>query len=118
MSRRSESRSAWVSYLRVSTPEQAERDLSLPAQRHSVAAYAEAHSATTVREYLEEGHSGTDPHRPVFRQMLEDAVAPHGTATKRVSSGSKLTDHRASVGRWPTWKLPYLAHKRLDGTAT
>ena len=76
MPRRSDPRSAWVSYLRVSTPEQAERDLSLPAQRHSVVAYAEAHGATIVREYLEEGHSGTDPRRPVFRQMLEDALRP------------------------------------------
>ena len=34
-----------VSYLRVSTPEQAERDLSLPAQRHAIDAYAASHGA-------------------------------------------------------------------------
>ncbi|MDJ0762808.1 MAG: hypothetical protein QNJ97_07435 [Myxococcota bacterium] len=32
-------RNVWVSYLRVSTSEQAEKDLSIPAQRESVAAY-------------------------------------------------------------------------------
>ncbi len=42
----SDRRSAWVSYLRVSTPEQAERDLSVPAQRHAVADYAATHGAT------------------------------------------------------------------------
>ena len=76
MRRRSEPRSAWVSYLRVSTPEQAERDLSLPAQRHAVEAYAVAHHAMIAREYLEEGCSGSDPHRPAFRRMLEDALRP------------------------------------------
>lgn len=73
---RGERRNAWVAYLRVSTPEQAERDLSLPAQRHAIEAYAQAHGATIAREFVEEGHSGTDPHRPAFRRMLEDALRP------------------------------------------
>ncbi|MFI5301600.1 MAG: recombinase family protein, partial [Polyangiales bacterium] len=60
-------RSAWIAYLRVSTPEQAERDLSLPAQRRAVEAYTAAHGATIARTFVEEGHSGTDPHRPEFR---------------------------------------------------
>jgi site-specific DNA recombinase len=73
---RPEQRITWVSYLRVSTAEQAERDLSLPAQRHAIDAYARAHGATIAREFVEEGHSGTDPHRPAFRRMLEDALRP------------------------------------------
>ncbi len=73
---RGEHRTAWVAYLRVSTPEQAERDLSLPAQRHAIQSYAKAHGATIAREFVEEGHSGTDPHRPAFRRMLEDALRP------------------------------------------
>jgi len=69
-------RSEWIAYLRVSTPEQAERDLSLPAQRRAVEAYAATHGASIVREFVEEGHSGTDPNRPAFRRMLEDAIRP------------------------------------------
>ncbi len=73
---RGDHRSAWVAYLRVSTPEQAERDLSLPAQRHAIEMYAQAHGATVAREFVEEGYSGTDEHRPAFRRMLEDAMRP------------------------------------------
>ncbi|GAC1520777.1 MAG: site-specific DNA recombinase SpoIVCA [Polyangiales bacterium] len=74
--RSADRRSAWVSYLRVSTPEQAERDLSLPAQRRAIAVYASARGATIAREFVEEGHSGSDPRRPAFRRMLEDALRP------------------------------------------
>jgi site-specific DNA recombinase len=71
-------RGAWVSYLRVSTPEQAERELSLPAQRHAPQEYAMRHGADIAREYVETGSSGLNPHRPVFRRMLEDALRPDG----------------------------------------
>ena len=73
---RPDRRTEWIAYLRVSTPEQAERDLSLPAQRRAVEAYAAAHGARIAREFVEEGHSGIDPHRPAFRRMLEDALRP------------------------------------------
>ena len=73
---RGERRTEWVAYVRVSTTEQAERDLSLPAQRRAIETYAKAHGATIAREFVEEGHSGTDPHRPAFRCMLEDALRP------------------------------------------
>lgn len=69
-------RKVWVSYLRVSTPEQAEKDLSIPAQRQAVAAYAERNGKTIDREYLEPGRSGTDINRKAFRQMLEDVLRP------------------------------------------
>ena len=67
-------RGAWVSYLRVSTPEQAERELSLQAQCHAVQEHAMRHGAVVAREYVEAGSSGLNPHRPVFRRMLEDAL--------------------------------------------
>jgi len=69
-------RSAWVSYLRVSTVEQADRELSLPAQRRAVEEFAARHGATIAREYVEAGCSGANPHRPVFRRMLEDVLRP------------------------------------------
>lgn len=49
-----EKRSEWVGYLRVSTPEQAERDLSLPAQRRAVEEYAARNGRTLSRVYVEE----------------------------------------------------------------
>jgi site-specific DNA recombinase len=69
-------RTAWISYLRVSTPEQAERELSLPAQRRAIAEYATRHDAAIAREYVEAGCSGMSPRRPAFRRMIEDALRP------------------------------------------
>lgn len=76
-------RSAWVSYLRVSTAEQAVRELSLPAQRHAVNAYAARRGANIAHEYVEPGASGTDPHRPVLRELLGDALRP-GSAVSTI----------------------------------
>jgi len=67
-----EGRSAWVGYLRVSTPEQAERDLSLPAQRRAVEEYATRNGRPLAHVYVEEGCSGTHMNRRAFREMLED----------------------------------------------
>jgi len=69
-------RDTWVSYLRVSTAEQAEKDLSIPAQRESVAVYAKRYGKFIDREYLEPGRSGTDLKRKAFHQMLEDVLKP------------------------------------------
>jgi DNA invertase Pin-like site-specific DNA recombinase len=85
-------RSAWVSYLRVSTPEQADRELSLPAQRRAVEDFAARHGATIAREYVEAGCSGANPHRPVFRRMLEDVLRPGSdVATIVVHHTSRFT---------------------------
>jgi DNA invertase Pin-like site-specific DNA recombinase len=65
-----------VSYLRVSTLEQAAKDLSLPAQREAVEEYARRNGQEIVREYLESGCSGTDINRKAFRLMLEDVLKP------------------------------------------
>lgn len=75
MSKRQE-RTKWVSYLRVSSPEQAERELSLPAQRHALNAYAERSGHAIDKEYVEAGCSGTNMNRKAFRQMLEDVLSP------------------------------------------
>lgn len=69
-------REAWVAYLRVSTAEQAERELSLPAQRRAVQEYAARNGHEIAREYLEAGCSGTSANRKAFRQMLEDVFRP------------------------------------------
>lgn len=69
-------RRVWVSYLRVSTPEQAAKDLSLPAQREAVEEYARRNGQVIAHEYIESGCSGTDINRKAFRQMLEDVLKP------------------------------------------
>jgi site-specific DNA recombinase len=76
---RDSARSEWISYLRVSTHEQAERDLSLPAQRHAVEEYAARHGVKIAREYVEAGCSGTSSKRKAFRKMLEDVLRPNST---------------------------------------
>jgi len=84
-------RTAWISYLRVSTTEQAERELSLPAQRRAIEEYATRHGATIAREYTE-ACSGQDPHRPQFHRMLEDIVrANSDVAVVMVHHSSRFT---------------------------
>jgi site-specific DNA recombinase len=70
------SREIWIAYLRVSTSEQAERELSLPAQRRAVQDYAARHGRTISREYVEAGCSGTSANRKAFREMLEAVFRP------------------------------------------
>ena len=65
-----------VAYARVSTSEQAEQDLSLPAQISAIRKYAQDHGLMLVGEYVERGISGTDDNRPEFRQMLQDIFRP------------------------------------------
>lgn len=72
-------RTRWVSYLRVSTVEQAEKELSLTAQRHSAEEFAARHDAVIDHHYIEPGASGTDTHRAVFNELLGDSLAPDST---------------------------------------
>jgi DNA invertase Pin-like site-specific DNA recombinase len=88
----SRGRSRWVSYLRVSTAEQAERELSLTAQRRAVSEVASRYGANIDQEYAEPGASGTDPHRPVLRRLLGDALSPHSAiSTIVVHHSSRFT---------------------------
>lgn len=61
---------------RVSTAEQAERDLSLPAQLDALSRYCTSRGYEIAGEYSKPGASGTDDNRKVFRRMLEDVLAP------------------------------------------
>src|SRR5687767_7091475 len=76
------SRSVWVAYLRVSTSEQAQRELSLPAQRHAVQEYAARRSHSITREYVENGSSGHEREPKAFREMLEDVWLVEGEAPR------------------------------------
>jgi DNA invertase Pin-like site-specific DNA recombinase len=66
---------AVVLYLRVSTTDQAENDLSIPAQRRALEAYCRDRSYAVADVYIEPGASARDDQRPVFRKMMTDVLA-------------------------------------------
>lgn len=61
-------------YARVSTTRQAENDLSIPDQLRQLNEWAKANGHLVVQEYVEPGASATDDKRPVFKQMIADAM--------------------------------------------
>lgn len=65
-----------VTYSRVSTQEQAEKDLSLPAQGQAMAKYARERSYELVQEFIEPGASARDDNRKVFKRMIEFVLTP------------------------------------------
>lgn len=72
-----------VSYLRVSTREQAERGgreegFSIPAQRDANKKKAQAVGAMVVKEFVERGVSGTSTNRPALQEMLRYLEAEQG----------------------------------------
>lgn len=62
-------------YARVSTPEQAEKNLSLPDQFRQMRQWCESKGYHVVREYEEPGLTATDDRRPVFQEMIADAMS-------------------------------------------
>ena len=61
-------------YARVSTTRQAENDLSIPDQLRQLNEWAKSNGHLLVQEYVEPGASATDDRRPVFQQMIADAM--------------------------------------------
>ncbi len=61
-------------YVRVSTSRQADNDLSIPDQLRQLHEWAKANGHLVVQEYIEPGASATDDKRPVFQQMINDAM--------------------------------------------
>lgn len=82
-------RTKWVSYERVSTAEQADRELSLLAQHQAIVEFATRHGAIIERDYVEAGASGTDPQRPVGAAKREGHAAE-----RRVARAQGRADHR------------------------
>src|SRR5690349_3967533 len=60
-------------YARVSTPRQAEADLSIPDQIRQAEQWCQQHRMTLIARYIEPGATGTDENRPVFQDMLAEA---------------------------------------------
>jgi len=68
-------------YARVSTPRQAEKDLSIPDQLRQMREYCKLQNLPIACEYVEPGASATDDRRPVFQQMIADAGQTPGPYT-------------------------------------
>ncbi len=61
-------------YLRVSTPRQADHDLSIPDQRRQLEGYCLSQGWEVAAEFVEPGVSGTDDRRPAFQEMIDAAL--------------------------------------------
>lgn len=61
-------------YARVSTTRQAENELSIPDQLRQLHEWARSNGHLVVQEYVEPGASATDDRRPIFQQMISDAM--------------------------------------------
>ena len=62
-------------YTRVSTGRQVEFNISIPDQTDAMTQWCERNGHEIVKEYTEEGHSGTNDKRPAFQRMLADACS-------------------------------------------
>ncbi|MCL4439884.1 MAG: recombinase family protein [Firmicutes bacterium] len=60
-------------YIRVSTDEQAEHGISIPAQRSRLESYCRARGWEIFDFYVDDGFSGKDLDRPAIRHLIEDA---------------------------------------------
>src|SRR5260370_10728019 len=58
-------------YLRVSTPRQAEHDVSIPDQRRQGEAYCQARGYQLIETYVELGATATNDRRPEFQKMMD-----------------------------------------------
>ncbi|MBX6746563.1 MAG: recombinase family protein, partial [Acetobacteraceae bacterium] len=63
-----------AAYLRVSTGQQAEAELSIPDQRRQAEAFCAARGWTLCAVFEDAGASGTDEDRPEFQRMIEAAT--------------------------------------------
>jgi DNA invertase Pin-like site-specific DNA recombinase len=62
-----------VAYVRVSTDQQAEKGLSLPAQLEHCQKYAREHGLTIAKVFQDEGETATSSNRPEFLEMIDYA---------------------------------------------
>ena len=65
-----------VIYLRVSSEQQAERQLSIPAQREALQRYTSDKGWTIIEEYVDEAKSAKTAERPEFQKMIAAAKQP------------------------------------------
>ena len=61
-------------YARVSTGKQAKKDLSIPDQIRQLEVYCQQKGWIIYKHYIEPGASARDDRRPVFQEMMADAL--------------------------------------------
>lgn len=59
-----------AAYARVSSKEQAEKELSIPAQLKAIRKYCQDKNYKLVAEYIDEGKSAKTADRPAFQKMI------------------------------------------------
>lgn len=59
-------------YCRVSTEEQAEKNISIPAQQSRITSYCHSKGWKVVEYYIDDGYSGKDLNRPAMQKLIED----------------------------------------------
>ena len=59
-----------VAYARVSSKEQAEKELSIPAQLEVIRNYCKQKGYSLIHEYIDAGKSAKTDKRPEFQQMI------------------------------------------------
>ena len=62
-----------AAYLRVSTEEQAEQGISIPAQKARITAYCQAQGWNLYNFYIDDGYSGKNLDRPAMQKLIADA---------------------------------------------
>ncbi|MBP2651942.1 MAG: hypothetical protein H6Q74_2767 [Firmicutes bacterium] len=62
-----------AAYIRVSTDEQAEQNISIPAQKSRIISYCHAKGWTIYDYYIDDGYSGKDLSRPNMARLITDA---------------------------------------------
>lgn len=65
-----------AAYLRVSKEEQAEKDLSIPAQKDRIVAYCQSQGWVIGDFYVDDGYSAKDLVRPEMGRLIEDCIRP------------------------------------------
>ena len=100
---------AVVLYLRVSTTDQAESGLSIPAQQRALETYCRERGHVIEKVYVEPGASAKDDQRPIFRTMITDVLA----STSRV--GLVLVYHSSRFMRNALQAQAYKAKLRKQG---
>lgn len=92
-----------VSYLRVSTEDQAREGFSLDAQRARIRAWCDARGYTLIQEFLDDGYSGRSTNRPGFRAVMQ-----------AVRDGVPLDDVLARIGAVVVAKFDRLNRNLFD----
>lgn len=64
-----------AAYIRVSTDEQAEQGISIPAQKSRLLAYCKSQGWEVFDFYIDDGYSGKNLDRPAIQRLIQDVEA-------------------------------------------